>query len=175
MHVRNVLNAIESGTSDTEFDTVSQSAMQYVRLVSCIAIKIVSLLTRSILSPFRLATTLCLHVPNQFLLTIIESDYNYTDQYQVAFTSPIVSNRVCINILINDDMILEPHESMQVLLSSTSEYVLFQRNSSQVTIVDNDSELGRSAIAGGWIQEFKMGAKPITMPMHYECDFRKNE
>ena len=69
------------------------------------------------------------------------SDYADFDQYQLSFTSPVVSNWVCTNISITDDEILEPPEELQLLLSSSSEYVQIQRAVSSVTIIDNDREL----------------------------------
>lgn len=68
----------------------------------------------------------------------LESDYNYTGHYQLPFTSAVMSNEVCVNITIKDDIILEPPEDIRLTLSSTHGSVQFQTAISDVTIIDND-------------------------------------
>ena len=69
---------------------------------------------------------------------IAESDFNDTSYYEVAFIAPIVTVQNCINVTIRDDSILEPNETLQLVISSTSEYVQFVVSVLNVTILDDD-------------------------------------
>ena len=66
------------------------------------------------------------------------TDFNTTNQ-ELEFGSQSSEQQQCVNITIISDALLEFDEVFSVVLTSSADNVRISRNSSTITIVDDDS------------------------------------
>ena len=80
--------------------------------------------------------TCCSH--NIIILLLLAADYTKRDD-DVIFTST-TTGQLCINISVEDDMIIEGTETFSISFSARNSEIRFNNNMADVTLRDDDGE-----------------------------------
>lgn len=78
---------------------------------------------------------------NSIFLPTAPDDFNSTDSRIITFTPDNFQSPYCFTVYIVDDMTVELTESINILLSTSDEYVILKMTNYQVEIADNDRKL----------------------------------
>ena len=77
--------------------------------------------------------------PNIYIHSLVDASMDYTTLSPIVLTFGECDVRRCVNVSIDDDLVIEAEESFAVTLEEMEERITISREDGNITIIDDDS------------------------------------